>query len=208
MKENYLTKAKAREIQQEVAVLFKHPRLEFDRHSSALLVLDMQEFFANPSKHAYIPSFDGIVPGICELVNAFKKNNLPVIFTKHFNTAENAGLMSTWWRDIIEKDCIIKDFDTSGHLVIEKSQYDAFYNTELEDKLKSLGVSNLVITGVMTHLCCETTARSAFVRGYNTFFVVDGTATYNEAFHRSSLLNLSHGFSVPVLTKEITEILI
>ena len=48
----------------------------------------------------------------------------------------------------------------------------------------------------MTHLCCETTARSAFVHGYEVFFLVDGTATYNQDFHRASLMNLAHGVAV------------
>ena len=60
-----------------------------------------------------------------------------------------------------------------------------------------------MIAGVLTHLCCETTARSAFVRGFKVFFTVDGTATYYEDFHRATLLNLSHGFAVPVLVDDI-----
>jgi len=61
----------------------------------------------------------------------------------------------------------------------------------------------LAVTGVMTHLCCETTARSAFMRGFDVFFAIDGTATYTEALHRAALLNLAHGFTLPVLTEEI-----
>jgi isochorismate hydrolase len=55
----------------------------------------------------------------------------------------------------------------------------------------------------MTHLCCETTARSAFVRGFEVFFTIDGTATYNQGFHLGTLVNLSHGFATPVLASEI-----
>jgi isochorismate hydrolase len=55
----------------------------------------------------------------------------------------------------------------------------------------------------MTHLCCETSARAAFVRGFEVLFPVDGTATYNQAFHRATLLNLSHGFAKVVLADEI-----
>ncbi len=204
MKENYLTKAKAIQLKNEAAGFFKHPRLEFDSRNAALLVLDMQEFFADSSSHAYIKSIDYIIPNIAGLIKRFQN----VIFTKHINTEENAGLMSVWWKDIIKKDRIISDFDINGHTVIEKSQYDAFYNTDLETILKCNNIDTLVITGVMTHLCCETTARSAFVQGYKTFFVVDATATYNEDFHRSSVLNLSHGFAVPVLIDEIQEKLV
>ena len=56
-------------------------------------------------------------------------------------------------------------------------------------------MSQVVITGVMTHLCCETTARSAFMRGFLPFFLVDGTATYNRHFHIATLTNLAHGFA-------------
>jgi bifunctional isochorismate lyase/aryl carrier protein len=48
----------------------------------------------------------------------------------------------------------------------------------------------------MTHLCCETTARAAFVRGFDVFFLVDGTATYNQDYHQATLLNLAHGVAV------------
>jgi isochorismate hydrolase len=55
----------------------------------------------------------------------------------------------------------------------------------------------------MTHLCCETTARSAFMRGFEVFFTIDGTATYNEEHHWAALLNLAHGFATPVLVDEV-----
>jgi isochorismate hydrolase len=55
----------------------------------------------------------------------------------------------------------------------------------------------------MTHLCCETTARSAFIHGFEVFFTIDGTATYTEAHHRATLLNLANGFATPVLVAEL-----
>jgi len=57
----------------------------------------------------------------------------------------------------------------------------------------------------MTHLCCETTARSAFMSGFDVFFTVDGTATYNKTFHLSTLINLAHGFAIPITTKEVIQ---
>ena len=90
-----------------------------------------------------------------------------------------------------------------GYIYIEKKQYDAFLQTLLEETLRQRKIEQIVITGVMTHLCCETTARSAFMRGFEVFFTVDGTATYNEELHRASLLTLSHGFAVPVTVDEL-----
>ncbi|HDR06062.1 MAG TPA: isochorismatase family protein, partial [Candidatus Coatesbacteria bacterium] len=58
-----------------------------------------------------------------------------------------------------------------------------------------------------TELCCETTARSAFVRDFDVFFPVDATAAYTEELHRASLLTLAHGFAVPLLTEELLRLL-
>ena len=174
---------------------------------SALIVLDMQSHFLDSSSHAFIPSAPAIIPGIQSLMDAFSSKRMNVVYTQHLNTPEDAGMMDEWWEDlIVESDPMSRITDqltlTSGDF-ISKSQYDAFYETGLKDLLLSRGVAQVVVCGVMTHLCCETTARSAFVNGFNVWFTVDGTATYNEEFHTATLLNLSHGFAVPVLVGEV-----
>lgn len=175
----------------------------------ALLILDMQKYFLDETSHAFIPSALAIIPGIKRLARIFSEMNLPVILTRHLNTDNDANLMAQWWKDMItEKDElseIIPDLDFPGSIIIKKTQYDGFYRTSLENILREKGVTQLVITGVMSHLCCETTARSAFVRGFTVFFPVDGTATYNEDFHCSTLINLSHGFAIPVLMGDLYE---
>ena len=55
----------------------------------------------------------------------------------------------------------------------------------------------------MTHLCCETTARDAFMRDYDVYFIVDATATETESLHISSLRTLTDGFTIPMKTSEI-----
>lgn len=198
---------KAQEICQSLE-RYRRSRLErFDPQSSALLVLDMQAYFLQDSSHAFIPSAIAILPGIQALVETYAARRLPVIFTRHLNTATNAGKMAGWWQDLITEEnpdsAITPFFDLSQGEVITKSQYDAFYGTTLEETLRHRRVEQVVICGVMTHLCCETTARSAFMRGFDVFFTIDGTATYNEAYHRAALLNLSHGFAVPVMVNEM-----
>jgi nicotinamidase-related amidase len=83
--------------------------------------------------------------------------------------------------------------------IFVKNQYDAFYHTDLEGYLRSKNLEQVIITGVLTNLCCETTARSAFVRGFGVFFPVDATATYNKEFHLSTFRNLGFGFC-PIMT--------
>jgi len=179
----------------------------------ALMVLDMQKYFLEEGSHAFIPSAPAIVPNIRRLAAAFATLDMPVILTRHINTKEDAGLMGSWWKDIIrgENDHseIIPELRQwqrgagAFPVTLEKTRYDAFHGTVLETLLRDRDISQLVITGVMTHLCVETTARSAFMRGFEVFLPVDGTATCSEDFHRASFLNLSHGFAVPVLMDEL-----
>jgi bifunctional isochorismate lyase/aryl carrier protein len=174
---------------------------------AALLVLDMQAYFLVESSHAFVPSSTAILPGVNALIRLFTDLHRPVVFTRHLNTLQDAGLMATWWRDLITADHPLSSIDPrleiQDAVVVNKTRYDAFIDTPLEKLLQEKGIRQLVVCGVMTHLCCETTARSAFMRGFEVFFTVDGTATYTEAFHRASLLNLAHGFATPVLVQDI-----
>ena len=185
----------------------RHADIVFRPERAALLVLDMQEYFLCERSHAFIPSAPAILPNLQRLISDFTAHNRPVIFTRHVNTDEDAHMMSRWWRDLIRADspdsAISASLDISKGIVIQKAQYDAFYNTPLEETLRGRGVEQVIVTGVMTHLCCETTARSAFVRGFEVFFCADGTATYTKELHRSTLLNLSHGVAIPTVCAEI-----
>ena len=213
MKESYFTvealDQQALELYQQVNDLSKKKAITFQPTQSALLVLDMQAYFLDPSSHAYIPSAEAILDGILQLIRQYYAHGMPIIFTQHINTVENAGMMSIWWKDLITSQNplhrIIPEIDLSVGTLIQKRQYDAFHQTHLEEMLRASGVTQLVMCGVMTHLCCESTARSAFMNGFEVFFPVDGTATYNLEFHRASLVNLAHGFASIVLMKDIVE---
>jgi isochorismate hydrolase len=181
--------------------------IAFEPRQSALLILDVQRYFSDPGSHAFIPSLPPVISRILDLEAAYTSAGLPVILTRHVNTDEDAGLLMTWWKDLIRAGTahgeIVPGLVSPNSVVLEKTQYDAFHGTDLERMLRESGVSQVVVAGVMTHLCCETTARSAFVSGFTVFLPVDATATYNEDFHFGSLLNLAHGFAVPVLTKDL-----
>jgi isochorismate hydrolase len=87
--------------------------------------------------------------------------------------------------------------------VIIKHQYDAFYQTDLEEYLRSKNVEQVIVSGLLANLCCETTARSAFVRGFEVFFPIDATAAYNREFHLSTFRNLGFGFCPLIRTFEL-----
>jgi len=211
MKEVYFTRdsieGQAAELLRQVNEQVLRRQLPFSPRQSALLVLDMQAYFLDPASHAYVPSAQAIVAGITQLVEAYYSLGKPIVFTQHINTAEDAGMMSRWWKDLITAQNplqrIIPAIDLDKGKLIQKSQYDAFFHSSLDDLLRASQVRQLVLCGVMTHLCCETTARSAFMRGFEVFFPVDGTATYTLEHHKASLVNLAHGFASIILMKDI-----
>lgn len=211
MKEVYFTRETLASVAQNMlAEVFPegqkraHP---FSPGRSALLVLDMQEYFLSPDSHAFVPSAPVILSRINSLIHTFREHGRPVFFTQHVNTEENAGSMDRWWRDMITQDHPQKelspDLDLAEAQVLTKTQYDAFHNTDLKDRLDSESVRQVVVSGVMTHLCCETTARSAFMHGYDVFFLVDGTASYHRDYHLSTLRNLGHGFATLMTCAEV-----
>ena len=210
-KEQYFTMtnmaAKAKTMLRSAKMLIPHRHLSFSPLASALLILDMQNYFLDSSSHAFIPSAPAIVANISRLCQTYATMNLPVIFTRHLNSARDAGLMATWWKELIKAEDplsgIIPDLHHENRIVIKKSGYDAFMDSPLHEILRKRNVKQLVIGGVMANVCCESTARSAFQKGYEVFFLVDGTAAYNERFHLASLLNLGFAFAELALTENI-----
>ncbi|MCF2140625.1 MAG: cysteine hydrolase [Candidatus Lokiarchaeota archaeon] len=185
----------------------------FTLKNTALLVLDMQNIFLQEKSHAFIPSGLEIISNIQKLISLFDRLNLPIIATQHYNVPENnneKNLMNKWWKHPIEKKS--KDFQLNSALIfpsitifLKKKHYSAFYQTKLSSILRAQEITSVVITGLMTHLCCETTARDAFMHGFQTFFVIDATATYSEDLHIGSLRALAHGFSVCLSYLEILD---
>ena len=71
------------------------------------------------------------------------------------------------------------------------------------NKAAEMNVDSVIITGVMTDLCCETTARDAFTRGFRVYFMADATATNTEERHLASLRAISRGFGEVLTSKEL-----
>jgi isochorismate hydrolase len=181
----------------------------FEPEKSALLVIDMQRFFTDSKSHAFVPGSGAIMPNVQKLIGAYRKKGLPVIFTRHaFLPKEDPGILGKWWRDVLRDGDEFAELDQRlspkmGELVLRKNRYSAFTNPKLEKTLRKNDVSQLVITGVLTHLCCESTARDAFMRDFEVYFAVDANATDDEELHSATLQTLSNGFAVPVSAQEI-----
>jgi isochorismate hydrolase len=181
----------------------------FSTKGAALLVIDMQRFFTDPSSHASFPEADTIIGNIRLILSTFRDHGLPVIFTRHAVVrGEDAGMMSRWWGEVLTVDNPLSAIDErvrplTTETVVRKTRYSAFMGTDLERILDDSKITRLVIVGVMTHLCCESTARDAFMRDHEVYFIVDATASKSEELHLGSLRALADGFAILATAEEV-----
>lgn len=202
-------KEKAKHWLKEIAHYNLH-QFDLDRQHTALLIIDMQNYFVHESGHAYIAEAQDMIENIQALQKLFRSKKLPVIFTSHSHkSAEyDGGNLTWWWSDYCEEGSFAAEIYEAikplpDEKLISKHRYSAFEGTDLEITLQCLGICDLVITGVMTNLCCETTARYAFNKDYHVQFVCDATATAHEDLHLATLKNIAYGFAPVVTTEDV-----
>ena len=180
--------------------------------ASALLVVDMQRFFLDESSPTFTCGGLPILANIRRLLDAFRQAGRPVIFTQHVHHPDHmdSGIMGWWWEGMCLEGSPESEIHTDiaplpGEKVIQKHRYSAFYNTDLETVLRVLKIEDLVIAGVMTNMCCESSARDAYYRDYRVFLPVDGSGSINEELHLASLLNIAFGFAYVTTTGELVK---
>jgi len=171
----------------------------------ALLVVDMQNGFCHPggSFPRIGMGLDGAqeaVRNAAVAVSQARRAAIPVIFTRHVyrpgrpdegpSLAASSpalagvnGLADGYWdaEVVDELGC------GPGDLVVDKVRFDAFQWTSLEPLLRGLGVGELVVCGVVTNLCVESTIRSAFMRDFPVTLLADGCAAKTRRLHELSL---------------------
>jgi bifunctional isochorismate lyase/aryl carrier protein len=182
-----------------------------DKSKVALIVIDMQRHFCDKNSSFFVPGSDVLAGKLKGLGDSFRAANRPVVFTRHIDSDDKGNLMLRWWSEKIKEDDpmseIVDVLEARKGTTIVKHQYDGFLNTELEAILRKEGVRQVVVCGVLTNLCCETTARSAFMRGFEVYFVEDGTATFSREMHEATLLNLAYGFATVTTIDDVNKAL-
>jgi nicotinamidase-related amidase len=213
--ESYVTvaslEAKTKQWLERVGPFNQHS-MKLNKGKAALLLVDMQEFFLDPASPTFTCGGLAILPTVKRLLAAFRTAGRPVIYTRHVHSPDrsDAGIMEWWWEGMClegtpESQVHAEILPLPHEKVILKHRYSAFYNTDLETVLRVLKIEDLVIAGIMTNMCCESTARDAYYRDYRVFFPADGTGSINEEMHVASLLNLSFGFAFVTAANPIIE---
>ena len=146
-----------------------------------------------------------VIPNARLLLEGFRAAGRRVVFTRHGplladgsdmverrrrrdrEALAETGTPALWHRGTFEHEVVADLAPATGELVLDKNTSSAFSSTGIEWLLRNMDVETLVLVGVATDMCVETTARDAADRGFNVIVVEDATATFFEHHHRAAL---------------------
>ncbi|HWA38924.1 MAG TPA: cysteine hydrolase family protein [Burkholderiales bacterium] len=145
---------------------------------TALVIIDIQNDYF-PGGAMELEGADAAGEKAGKVLEKFRKEGLPVIHVRHLSVRPGSTffLPGTKGADI-HKSVV----PSSGETVVEKNFPNSFRNTNLEEKLKSQGIRNLVVAGMMTHMCVDATVRQAADLGYKVTLLGDACATRAQAY--------------------------
>ena len=181
--------------------------------STALLIIDVQKGFRDESIWGGNRSTPDLEENIQILLAHFRQAHFPIIHVKHDSTTFTSPLYPSKPGNEIED--YTKPPLTNDEPILHKNVNSAFIGTDLEERLREMNVSSVVVAGLTTNHCCETTARMAANLGFNVFFVRDATATFDQQFegtttkannvHINTLANLNEEFATIVTTNDLVQ---
>lgn len=142
---------------------------------TALVLIDIQNYYFAGGRNQLSGSEEAAVKA-AGILALFRKKNLPVIHVQHITNRPGATffLPGTFGAEIY-KD--VKPLENEA--VVEKNFPDSFFRTTLSEKLAEAGAEKLVVCGMMTHMCVDTTVRAAKNHGYEVTLISDACATKN-----------------------------
>ena len=182
-----------------------HPFDALDPRRTALVVIDMQNHFMAPGFMAETPVARAIVPNVNRLAAGLRSMGGHVVWIQNV-TNKTRESWSTYHEFLMTPDRAARRYASmedgaKGHELwpdldvhpqdvrMNKRRYSAFIqgSSDLERHLLSLGIDAVMVAGVATQVCCESTARDACMLNFKTLMIADACATDNDALHNASL---------------------
>jgi ureidoacrylate peracid hydrolase len=184
----------------------EHVNENLDPAKTALVVVDMQNAFMLPGvAHALCPMAEKIVPNINRLAQAVRESGGTVVWIKTTFKDDALKNWSTYFEMVTPQQgakriAALTD-GSRGHelwaaldvrpddLIVEKNRFSAFIqgSSNLAEVLRKRGIDTVLITGTVTNVCCESTARDAMMLNFKTIMVTDGNAAVTDEDHSASL---------------------
>ncbi len=154
----------------------------------ALLIIDVQNaLFSIPNVPIY--EAEKLISNIKQVIDKAREKEIPIIYIQHFQG--EGGLLekgTEGWEIHPE----IAPLD--GDIIVNKHAPDSFYNTTLQEELKKRNIEKLVIAGLQTEYCIDTSVRSSFSKGYKVILVKDGHSTLDSPIMKASKTVEHHNF--------------
>ena len=189
---------------------------------TALLVIDMQNFFVEQGQALEVPAARELAPNINRLAQAMRDSGGTVIWIQM--TLNDADLDR--WSVFLPANGSRARFQPVadgeyGHqiwkemtvmpedLIVQKRRFSAFIqgSSDLHKILQERGIDTLIIAGTLTNVCCESTARDAMMLNYRILMVADANATITEEAHRAALMNILFVFGDVQSTADVMKML-
>jgi len=202
-----------------------HAIERLDPRRTALLVIDMQNVWVKPGMPAYTPYCQGIIPNINRLAAAARAAGAGVWWVRAIYGDDAPQTWSAYMefldpehlRDMLdaltegaEGAAFCEGLDIQpGDEHVVKRRFSALIqgSSDLDQRLKTLGIDTLLVTGTATNVCCESTARDAFMLNYRTIVISDANATTSDEAHNASLNGLFNRFADVFTTDEAVRLL-
>ena len=174
--------------------------------NTALIIVDLQKGIVGS---AFVHPIDEVVERSRALLEAFRRRGLPVVLVNVAGGASGrterprrSEPFPDGWADLIpELD------QQPSDIVVTKRTWGAFASTDLEDRLKALGVTQVVVTGVATATGVEATARQAYEQGFNVTLAIDAMTDGRREAHDYSINNVFPKLGETGSAREIIELL-
>lgn len=145
---------------------------------SALLIIDIQnDYFAGGAMEVEGAEAAGAKAGLA--IRKFRERNQPVIHVRHLSLRPGATFFLPGTRGAEIHACVQP---VAGEVVIEKNFPNSFRNTRLREELERLQATNLVVAGMMTHMCIDASVRHAADLGYKITLLGDACATRAQSY--------------------------
>jgi ureidoacrylate peracid hydrolase len=190
-----------------------------DDARTALIVVDLQAAFLEPGYVSFCREAVDILPNVNKLVRTARARGWQVVYTRHTTLDDPERGPPSWQREMERLRAYFAGMEpgSAGHglhadldvqpqdLVIDKVRFSAFLpiSSTLDADLRTRGIDTVIITGTVTNVCCESSARDAHMMNYKVFFVSDATAANSDADHNTSLANLGLLFADVRRTDEL-----
>jgi len=180
----------------------------------ALVVVDMTKPFVEEGPLA-TPNAKAVLPRVAALVDAFREADRPVLWVVqgHHSVAHDRGKrLANWWpTPLLEGTDDVAQAEgleaAPGEKIIIKRRYSGFHATDLELTLRSLDVTQVVIAGILSHVCPFATAFDAFERDLCVYYPADATASVNRELHLAALRIVAGWCGYVIRTQDIIEAL-